>query len=92
MRFTNQLERASGRPAYPCGLLIGRILGHLLPYFVGVPERPYRQLVEDADFGEDIEVGKLAWFFVGAKRVSLGSFGNVLPTGVFIEYFQTSSC
>jgi hypothetical protein len=47
--------------------------------------------VEDANFGEDIEVGKLEWFFVGAKRVSLRGFRKILSASVFIEYLDASS-
>jgi hypothetical protein len=48
--------------------------------------------VEDANFGEDVEIGKLEWFFAIAERVSLGRFREVLSTRVFIEDVQASSC
>jgi hypothetical protein len=47
--------------------------------------------VDDANFGEDIEIGKLEWFFSIAERISLGRFREVLSTRVFIEDLQASS-
>jgi hypothetical protein len=48
--------------------------------------------VEDANFGEDVEVDELEWFLAIAERVALGRLREVLATRVFIEYFETSSC
>jgi hypothetical protein len=48
--------------------------------------------VDDANFSEDIEIGKLEWFFRNAERISLGRFREVLSTRVFIEDLQASSC
>ena len=40
--------------------------------------------MQDADLCEDIELGKLVGFFVGAVRVAQGSFCEVLATCVFV--------
>jgi hypothetical protein len=43
--------------------------------------------LQDANLGEDIEVGELVGFLVDAERVAIRRFCNKLAAGVFIEYF-----
>lgn len=75
--------------AYPFCLLGLLLFGHLVADAVRVPECPYRQLVEDADLGENIEMQELVWFFLVTEGIGgIGCFRIVLASGVLIEIVE----
>jgi hypothetical protein len=47
--------------------------------------------LEDANFGEDVEVSKLQGFLILTKGIALGGFGDKLATGVFIKDVEAES-
>lgn len=78
--------------AYPFCLLGFLLFGHLVANAVRVPECPYRQLVEDTDLGENIEIQELVWFFIVTEGISdIRCFRIVLASGVFIEIVESAN-
>lgn len=78
--------------AYPFCLFRFLLFGHLVANAVRVPECPYRQLVEDTDLGENIEIQELIWFFIVAEGISgIRCFRIVLASGVFIEIVESAN-
>jgi len=75
---------------YPVGLLV-ILLWHLLPYPISVAECPCRQLLENANLLENIEIRKFVGLFFNTERVPLRRFGNVLSTSILVKYLKATS-
>jgi hypothetical protein len=63
------------------------IIRHTLADACLVEERPYGQLLQDSDPGEDVEVVKFGGLFLLTKRIALGRFCMVLSSRIFGEDF-----
>lgn len=75
--------------AYPFSLLGLLLFGHLVANAVRVPECPYRQLTEDVDLGENIEMQEFVGFFLMTEGIGdIGCFRIVLASGVLIEIVE----
>lgn len=71
---------------YPLQLLRVLLLRHLLAETIRVPESPHRQLVEDGEFGEDIEIEEPERSVLVAERVGdVRCFRIVLASGVLVK-------
>jgi hypothetical protein len=71
---------------YPLQLLRVLLLWHLLAESIRVPESPHRQLVEDGEFREDIEVKEPKGSLLVAKRVGdVRCLRIVLASGVLVK-------
>jgi hypothetical protein len=76
----------------PLQLLRVLLLRHLLAESIRVPERPHRQLVEDGEFREDIEIEEPERSLLVAERVGdMRCFRIVLASGVFVKVLGRQS-
>lgn len=57
----------------------------VLPYAIGVEKGPNRELMQDANFLQNVKVGELVWRFVLAERVAMRGLGHILSACVFVE-------
>lgn len=74
------------------GLVLLSLLRHLVANTVGIPKRPYRQLVENAKLQEDVKLGELFRDLLVPEGVfDMGRFGIVLASRVFVEVVEPKS-
>lgn len=89
---TIRSQKATQELTYPFCLLGFLLFGHLVANAVRVPECPYRQLVEDTDLGENIEIQELVGFFIVAEGIGfIGCFRIILASGVLIEIVESAN-
>lgn len=60
------------------------LIGHPFAHAIWIEEGPDGELVQDADFEEDVEIAEVLWLFVITVRIELGCFGQVLSSCVFV--------
>jgi hypothetical protein len=79
----------SGNATHPRQLLSLFLLGHLVTNAVGVPESPYRQLVQDAQFLKDIKIQEPQRFVIISEGVgNVWGFRVVLSPRVFVKVLK----
>lgn len=61
------------------------VLGHEIPYSIMIDKSPGAKLLQDADFGEDVELRELGGLFFDTERIAIGRFSLVLPARVLVE-------
>jgi hypothetical protein len=77
--------------AHPLSLLV-ILLFHQATHTLCIPKSPCRQLVQDADLCEDIEVVELVGVLVGAVGVAQGGFGDELAACVLVVVVVADAC
>ena len=83
--------RGASTSTDPLDLLIILCVGHVLTHPLRIVESPHRQLYKHSELREDIEVVKLLRLLLFTEWVSLWCFCQILPPGVLVEYFSTTS-
>lgn len=80
------------RKTHPLRLIRFPLLRHLLADAIGIPEGPNRQLVQDAQFQENIKVQESLRNLLVPERVrNVWCFRIVLTSRVLIEVIKTIS-
>lgn len=78
------------RDPYPVQLFRFLLLWHQSPQLVWIMKRPYCQLMQYSDFGEDIELAKLFWFLLIAVRIRfVRGLSIILTSSVFVPDLET---